>query len=805
MINNSHQNAVQIASSNENTPELANYWQSRYSTLLEKDLFRLSTKTLELLNIEEVTKPATTFGDLVLVQHLGENGELDEAALQTTIETAVRFLDSLLDKLNFNFSSKSIVQQYRKIGLGVADFKEYLGKRSNASELDEVDYLGNLISSAAYRASESLAEEKGACLSWDKIKKHLRPKSFEYWFDIETGEVKNGLEMNEDYDEDTILISKFEIVPRRNVALLLLPPDLEWQIWSDRDDTSPKTEIVIVNQAEAEKPAAELPKSEPVKIEDAIEQIEEKPVISLLNQIKADEVIDFTQSIDQPKASESIPEAIFIEEDKTDEQPIIFNSEEKNDEAEKLSSEEMESIRARILPENDVKLIDVDPLDKLTFDNKITGLLDLDEPALIENEQEKIELLEKPEENLLLVPETSELKIENNSDNEESQTSTDINIESENLPKLNFDELNQNFMFQIGELVQLPKENNKVYQVLDSKHEDGINKYELSDGKNDNMDVFIAEDQIQSVELFEILEKINLQTDSLNTQIRDEKEAAVENSGWELWASALIFKGTNIVSVKEEDLEYLPSVKINSGENPEKALIYYLEKQYNLHGRVVEEVGSFVKDNKANITFQIQIKEHELPSGLSEVKIATLQELGNPYRLIINKYNRRQLYWQNQIEKAVKNSFPSKPEVTSSDISSPAIEPEVSTFTKITPEFNPILNTMTKYSLKLEQIVQTKVFGDIVVTIQYDSEGPKIIVATGKSLNSELKHLLDTVLLLVNFTLSKKISPIDIAKQLEIQPGDGMQLPLNDLLTIIAETLKTAPVSADQINNSLIV
>jgi hypothetical protein len=804
MINSSHQNAVQIAASNENTPELSNYWQTRYSTLLEKDLFRLSSKTIELLLIDEITKPATTFGDLVLVQHLGENGELDEAALQTTIETAIRFLDSLLDKLHFNLAAKSVVEQYRKIGLGVADFKEYLGKRSNASELDEVDYLGNLISSAAYRASESLAEEKGACLSWDKIKKHLRPKSFEYWFDIETGEVKNGLEMNEDYDEDTILISKFEIVPRRNVAVLLLPPDLEWQIWSDRDDTSPKTEIIIVNQTEEKKPEIELPSVQPAETENTNLKAEEKIFAVQPKVINGDEVLDFTQSIEQPNAIESMPEAIFVEQDKTDEKPIIFNSEEKKYEDEKPSFNQMELIRARILPEDDIKLIQEESLDKLTFDNKINGLLDADKPELIENETEKIQLLEKPEDNLKLVPETSELETKSNFDAQEDQTAEDINIENENLPKLNFEELNQNFMFQIGELVQLPKENNKVYQVLGSKHEDGINKYELSDGKNDNMDVFIAEDQIQTVELFEILEKINLQTQSLNTNISNNQELTIENSGWELWASAIIFKNSNIVSVKEEGLDCLPSVKINSGENPEKALIYYLEKQYNLHGRVVEEVGSFVKDNRANITFQIQIKEQDLPSSLSESKIGTLQEIGNPYRLVINKYNRRQLYWQNQIERAAKNSMPKQTEVVSSD-NSLKTEKEVPTLTKIATEFSPISNTMTKYSLKLEQIVQTKVFGDIVVTIQYDSEGPKIIVATGKSLNPELKHLLDTVLLLVNFTLTKKISPTEIANQLEVQPEDGMQLPLNDLLTIIAETLKTAPVSADQINNSLIV
>jgi hypothetical protein len=40
---------------------------------------------------------------------------------------------------------------------------------------------------------------------------------------------------------------------------------------------------------------------------------------------------------------------------------------------------------------------------------------------------------------------------------------------------------------------------------------------------------------------------------------------------------------------------------------------------------------------------------------------------------------------------------------------------------------------------------------------------------------------MDTVLGLVNFMLTKKITPQDISEQLEAEPQDGYQLPLNDL------------------------
>jgi hypothetical protein len=235
---------IKLAASTENTPELQSYWEKRYQDLLDRQLFKISEKTIALLaDKEQITKPATPFGDIVLVNHLDKNQALDELILQSTLESSVRLLDSLVDKIQFTPSAKFIVAQYRKIGLGLFDFQEYLGSRKSSSDLDEIDYVGSLVSNGSYRASESLAEEKGVCLNWSKVHKHLRPKSFEYWYQLDSADVKTGLEMSEDFDQDSILASNFEIIPRRNSNILLFPIDLEWQIWSDRDSTAAKTEI----------------------------------------------------------------------------------------------------------------------------------------------------------------------------------------------------------------------------------------------------------------------------------------------------------------------------------------------------------------------------------------------------------------------------------------------------------------------------------------------------------------------------------------------------------------------------------
>ncbi len=232
----------------ETTTELSDYWLRRYKKIFENELFELNDKTYTNLTEKSlITKPITPYGKIVLINHLDSNLKIDEILLQSTIEASCRFLDSCLDYLNFDNKSKKLVQSYRKIAIGIKDFEDYC-KKINYYEVDDIDYIGNLISNSSYRSSESLAEEKGSCLNWDEIKFNIRPKTFEFWINLDTGEIKNGLEIAQTYNSDKIKESGFQILPRRNSHLLLLDNSVEWQIWSDRDDN-----VNILNQISSQK------------------------------------------------------------------------------------------------------------------------------------------------------------------------------------------------------------------------------------------------------------------------------------------------------------------------------------------------------------------------------------------------------------------------------------------------------------------------------------------------------------------------------------------------------------------------
>jgi Ribonucleotide reductase, barrel domain len=246
-----------LAIKKENTPELGQYWQKRYEKFLNNKVFILSDKTTALLDQKNsIDAPATPYGYLNLPIFVGKNNIVDEVMLQNCIETSVRFLDSVLDMIDFTHAAAEIINQNRKIGLGVVNFEEYMKLRGNTNKVEEIDYIGEIISSSSYRASEALAEEKGACENWNNIKLLIRPKSFEYWYNSENGEIISGLDVAEEYTATNLVASNFEIIPRRNSHILIYPNDLEWQIWSDRDDSSIITNVAnnTINESKIEMP-----------------------------------------------------------------------------------------------------------------------------------------------------------------------------------------------------------------------------------------------------------------------------------------------------------------------------------------------------------------------------------------------------------------------------------------------------------------------------------------------------------------------------------------------------------------------
>jgi pterin-4a-carbinolamine dehydratase len=258
---------IKHVSDTENTPELSSYWLERYRTLLGKGKFALNVKTYELLiaSGDATSKPVTPFGDIVVSKHLTAQGELDKVSLQASIETSVRFLDACLDAINFTPEAKHLISQYRKIGIGIKEYEDYVQSQQKEAEIGSIDELGEMMSSVAYRASETLAFEKGACKNWSQIDQHLRPKSFELWKHDEQDAVKTGLALSDEFDEESIKKSLYHIIPRRNSHVLLFPEDLEWQLWSDRDASAPPTPLTPFTP-EVTPPIVDLkPMSEPQK------------------------------------------------------------------------------------------------------------------------------------------------------------------------------------------------------------------------------------------------------------------------------------------------------------------------------------------------------------------------------------------------------------------------------------------------------------------------------------------------------------------------------------------------------------
>jgi ribonucleoside-diphosphate reductase alpha chain len=111
-------------------------------------------------------------GSVNLLNHLKENGGIDYDKLKTTIHTAIRALDSVVD-LNFypTPEAKNSNMKHRPIGLGMMALHDVLHKLNINIDSDEAvefnDKLFEFYSMNAIHASSLLAKEKGAYESYD--------------------------------------------------------------------------------------------------------------------------------------------------------------------------------------------------------------------------------------------------------------------------------------------------------------------------------------------------------------------------------------------------------------------------------------------------------------------------------------------------------------------------------------------------------------------------------------------------------------------------------------------------------------
>lgn len=130
------------------------------------------------LNTSATETAVCNLGSINLGNHINDDGELDLEMLQTTVTSAVRMLDNVID-LNFypTQEAKESNTRHRPIGLGLMGFQDALFKKDIAftdlAAYEFADVSMEYISYFAITASMNLARERGAYSSfagskWDR-------------------------------------------------------------------------------------------------------------------------------------------------------------------------------------------------------------------------------------------------------------------------------------------------------------------------------------------------------------------------------------------------------------------------------------------------------------------------------------------------------------------------------------------------------------------------------------------------------------------------------------------------------------
>lgn len=110
-------------------------------------------------------------GSVNLAQHVVD-GQLDQAKLERTIQTAVRMLDNVIDINYYSVeSARASNMRHRPVGMGIMGFQDALYKMripySSDAAVEFADRSMEAVSYYAISASSSLAEERGSYSTYD--------------------------------------------------------------------------------------------------------------------------------------------------------------------------------------------------------------------------------------------------------------------------------------------------------------------------------------------------------------------------------------------------------------------------------------------------------------------------------------------------------------------------------------------------------------------------------------------------------------------------------------------------------------
>jgi ribonucleoside-diphosphate reductase alpha chain len=120
-----------------------------------------------LLNTSKEETAVCNLGSVNLAAHIAEDGSLNEELLKSTVRTAIRMLDNVID-INFypTPEARTANLRHRPVGLGLMGFQDALYKKgvsyASPEAVEFADESMEMISYYAILASSEVASEKGA-------------------------------------------------------------------------------------------------------------------------------------------------------------------------------------------------------------------------------------------------------------------------------------------------------------------------------------------------------------------------------------------------------------------------------------------------------------------------------------------------------------------------------------------------------------------------------------------------------------------------------------------------------------------
>ena len=816
----------------EPTVELELYWLKRYQEITQNLSFSLSEHTVEMAFEDIVTRPSTPSGLINIEQIIDDKNQIQEASLQNIIETAIRLLDAILDIINFDDVAKKTVKEFRKIAIGIENLDSYL----TIPELlvDQVDYLGELISNSVYRASESLAEEKGACLRWEDIKSEVSSKSFEYWFNPDSGEIRTSLEIqeyiNNNPESRPKIMGEFEIVARRGSHLLLYANTPEWLKWSDRKpaqsppagDTNTEVEEIedelapeTIDEPIESESEDEIQSELEAKVEDEVESGQETKIILEDEQIELPEflqkIVTPTDLIDQVKLSSSLAQEI----DSLNQHIINANSSKPitntNDApVSKLAKEhsknfafpdmiDMEDILPGLI--GDTKKWDKDEDDF----NSIFGLGKLTtHPVKPNNSKSQIQQIEEGR--------VQPIKVEMAND-EEEKLEDQVPLPAEEIFEADIAEEDLEIakilpqiatIFGIGELVKVISTSgvSDFYQIVEILLDNNVLYYHLTDRDDAQVVKICSEGEIQPALLEELILSANIGTRIKNNETDENNIPEVTQDKVEVkplseyFAQAIVFNQNGQVLLYGDNL---PQILVPQDASNVETLNNYLANSHNIAIKDVEEIGTFASDDCIKTIFLGQLDDESNQTkaiGLSVVDIDQALVLVPNLEKYLSKASEKEMQAKkrfaqlnNQLKIAVGENQNLKQKIRLLGLNLQVIADEnggsrVGDSNNIQKAINTrgdykYLHTtehsrFSKFFPVIEQVIEDDEIGKITLNIQYDSFGAKkaSIVVDSEKLRDKDYTLLTSYLNLVNTSLASGASLADVSYVLEHQ-GKG--------------------------------